>query len=83
MENRETEMTIMKENEMEKVSGGTITDAMNTIVEKLLNCKQGKHEWEETIEGEYQPDGAYLFRKVYTCKICKQISYGAWDIKRD
>ena len=40
MENRETEMTIMKENEMEKVSGGTIPDAMNTIVEKLLNCKQ-------------------------------------------
>lgn len=34
-------------------------------------------------KSSYRPDGVYLFRNVYTCAICGQVSYGARDIKRD
>ena len=68
---------------MEAVFGGTFIDVLKPILERLANCRMGKHEWQESIEGEFQPDGAYLFRKVYTCKVCGTADYGAWDIRRD
>ena len=81
MECTRTEKAILRDMGMEAVFGGTFIDVLNPILEKLANCRQGKHEWEQTVEGEYQPDGAYLFRAVFTCKVCGTVSYGAWDIK--